>query len=97
MMDADIPPSPVAKPASFSQKNVSDIANNDQTVPEVWRYVDEHIPQLPEPRRETAPNIPNSSFTLSQKDKSNYVLQKDIGNSKWVAPDVFHFVDDNIG
>ena len=45
-------------PASLGQmlKEHNDIANNEHTVPAVYRYVDEHIDQLPESgRRATAP------------------------------------------
>ena len=30
-------------------------------------------------------------------DFQHLAAKKDIGNSKWVRPDVFHFVNENIG
>lgn len=63
-----------------------DIANNEHTVPAVYRSVDEVIGQIPEPRRQTAPY--SQPISLGQK--------KDIGNSIHIDQSVYRTVSDMI-
>ena len=84
-------------------KNMKDIG--DKKIDErVWGFAtaDPHV--LPEEwRRTEKPFVPNGGENpgfrhLDTKAKAKSLSQKmDIGNSKYVRPDVWHFVDENIG
>jgi hypothetical protein len=78
----------------LAQKDKTDISDKG-IAQHVHGFVneDKSIHPTPYPREEHAINgVLNPEFQhLSEKDK------KDIGNSKWVRPDVYHFVNENIG
>ena len=88
------------KPAAFVQKDKKDIgdqgideevhgfASNDKSVlPQPWRRVKEAYPKN---------GVFNPKFEWLDKPAA-FAQKQDIGNSKYVRPDVWKFVDENIG